>query len=1355
MAEHIGSEYVEVLPDARGFVRRFEEQTRGGMTEAGRRAGNEWQHGFQAGVGRPEVQVRADTSRARAELASLNRDVSGRNGLLGTLLALSPALVPLAGAAAFGGAALGSMGVQGVLAVLGIKKEIEDATAEGLKFSAGVNVIKSDLHDLEATAARGALSPFQQAVARLHADMPALNADLRDSSKVLGDIAGHVLGGLVGGERTFTEPLLTAERSVDKLAARFESWATGPGGERFAEALSSDFEKVEPVIEDVAGAIADVIAASNGPGLAIVDELGLFARTLDAIPVPVLSALTTGLVSLKIASVVTGLMDKLALSVTGVAVAEERAAVASTGLRGRLGGMVGFLGRASAGWLAFSIAADTAQQSTDGWVSSSDNLKRIVGTTFETLSDIGHLDLKGAWSDLFGSGAEQAANEASYVKNLRRALDDMYDTLEDHQKVKFRPGLEAVTGVGSILGTSTAQQGPTGLERIQRAAQKATDELTESLQKQNQTLITLAGHAGASQLATAYGSTASALQKQIDQTEKFLDLGGEEVLNYKGVSIGANTYRAALKATGGDLQKATGYIESHIDNLGRLKGDLADVSKDQQRLITYTSDLSTKYGLSSEQVDLYTKVLGINTTEVARNKGAVGAAEKEFGQLVHVLQNGDTALDGWLAAVDQWSKSADTVGSRAQLIGSALRASNGDTIAFQNTLAQASQVNQQFVTDLADMKRGVLNFKTGSLDYHNAAAGPLLQDLQAIQDANVSGAAAIYQHETALGHDKRAAQEAFNYYQTNTRGALIDEATRILGNADAAQHFIDKYFTIKNAKDLKKQIELIGEDKAQEALGNILADLDILVGRRWQASAGVDVTGSADVAALRGELERLARTNIYIGDSVNANGMIHVSASGHSGGGSYAVGGDVADGYFTVGEEGGPYGWELGHKSGPHVRLWSNRESRQITGWHRVPGYAGGSGGYGGYSGVDYRTSEQQHKDAQNARNNNNNGKQKPPAFDRSALDSFLSQLGITTNAFTQAKNELISALRQSKLSNHELARVTREANQLIRQSRAIARETERINKAEDYLSKQRQQLASDRQAAASERASVRSSILGLFDLGSAGVHPQIYNDVPAAPVTGTSILADLTAAANKGLLTKNELAKLKGKIPDALYRELADNAGQYQDQIAALSTSSRSTLRAISRQYGRLSKAGGAAGSSVAAELFGSKISNDQRQVQVAQALLGGVDPDKNPALARAVRHLSNRLFGAGQDTARGIARGLRSEKHHLVEAMHELAHELERTIRHDLKIKSPSLVMHEIGGHVGQGLVNGIIEQMPAVRAATSRLAGEIPFETSGTRQGRPGDGATFKVYGYGAEEVATALQRRLDHQQRLASV
>jgi hypothetical protein len=1208
------------------------------------------------------------------------------------------------------------MAVNGGLAIKGIQADIKAANADGLKFAAGVNVLKSDLHGLEQTAAHNVLGAFQQATTRLHADLPAVNADLAQSSRVLGDIAGHLLGAAVSGEHTFAPLLLTIEKQVDSVAAKFESWASGPGGAKFAQALADDFQHVAPLVEDVAGAIAHLVAAANGPGIGIIEGLDTLAKVLDSIPVPVLSALTTGIVSLRVASLVSGLMDRLAVSITGVAVAEGRAAAGAAGFRGGLASTVGFLGRAAAGWLAVSVAAGAAAHATEGWQSSSNDLTRFAGTFTATLSDVSHLNFKGAWSDLFGSNADKAAKAAGYVKALHSSLDDMWRSLDQHQDATiFNPKSVVLPGHGSVAGVAGGQQqGLTVQEQIQRSYQRTVDKTTDSLNRQREALSTLAGHTTVSQLQMAFGSTATAIQKNIDATQKFLDLGGEQVNTYKGVSIGANTYQAALKLTGGNLEAATGFIEAQIDSLGTQKTALRTTAAEQQRLGTFVSDLSSKYKLTAGQVDVYSEVLGINNDLVASSAGYMRDAEGQFGAFIGVLQNGNTALNEWLAAVDQWSKSADTAADRATLIGAALKAANGDTLSYANTMVQAAQANQQMVTDFINLKKGVLDLKTGTIDYHNAAAAPLLNDLQNMQTAAMNAAAATYQHEHALGRAS-AADDAFSVYVNDTRGALIKQADQLGITKGQARKLADEYFGIKNSGDLRKQIQLIGQDKVLTALQGILEDLDILAGKH--------VTSYVDIVT----------QNVGKGYRPGTAPI------------AQATGGPIA----------GP-----GSGTSDSIPAWlSNGEyviNAKQTAKHRsllhainsgAQGFASG-GETGGFSGVDYSGSADKNGKSKSSSSSSSAAK-KPPSFDMSAWKSFLQAIGITTNAFTEAKNQLVGALRDAKVSARQTAAVARVADRLIAYSQKVSTETDRITKAQNYLSGLREQ---SRQ----ESSSVRDSVMGLFDLSNAGVQAapqQVYKDVPVGPapgVTAASFLTSLTDSADRAGKTRGELKTLENSAKGnpaltALVKQLAENPASAQAQIDALSGASKGDLQNIGKQFGRLQGSARGAGSDVSSLLFGGKINT-------AEALLNGFDPKKNPALAKAVDSLSTSLFGAGKETARGLAKGLISERKTLVHAMHSVAHDLEETIRHDLHMRSPSRKFHTHGQNVVAGLVNGIIASLPQARSAASQLAASLEMAGAGGR-GHARGGDTWHLHGLqDPAAILMAMSRRQAHRGRV---
>jgi hypothetical protein len=174
-----------------------------------------------------DIKVGADTAKAALELDKLgvksdelgrksptitpkvnSKDAQKQTSLLkDALILLGPAVGPLGGAAtaAFAGVAAGA-GVA-VLAVLGVKKQMQQGTDAGTQFRGGIQLLQKDLGTLEATAAKAVLPGFKQTVTELDTLMPSVNQSVNILGKELGDISAHVVVGLVGGLKTF-EPLL-------------------------------------------------------------------------------------------------------------------------------------------------------------------------------------------------------------------------------------------------------------------------------------------------------------------------------------------------------------------------------------------------------------------------------------------------------------------------------------------------------------------------------------------------------------------------------------------------------------------------------------------------------------------------------------------------------------------------------------------------------------------------------------------------------------------------------------------------------------------------------------------------------------------------------------------------------------------------------------------------------------------------------------------------------------------------------------------------------------------------------------------------------------------------------------------
>jgi hypothetical protein len=107
------------------------------------------------------------------------------------------------------------------------------------------------------------------------------------------------------------------------------------------------------------------------------------------------------------------------------------------------------------------------------------------------------------------------------------------------------------------------------------------------------------------------------------------------------------------------------------------------------------------------------------------------------------------------------------------------------------------------------------------------------------------------------------------------------------------------------------------------------------------------------------------------------------------------------------------------------------------------------------------------------------------------------------------------------------------------------------------------------------------------------------------------------------------------------------------------------------------------------------------------------------------AGKFMADQMDGAGVQAALGLVNGLKSQDRALAAAMKHLADVMVAQIKTDLKIHSPSLVMHELGAFTGQGFGHGIGSQAMFVRSQSMRLAASAVPPIS--RPGATGGGAS----------------------------
>jgi hypothetical protein len=246
---------------------------------------------------------RLDTSDER--LFTTQRKLNNENGTslkrwqaitLG-VFALLPLLGPLAGYSAAVAGGFTAMGFAGIAAIFGIRREMQQGTAAGATYAAGIQLLKGDLNELGHTAAVAMLESYERVIGLVQARMPQLNADTRVFAGVLGATGTAIVSGVLASMQALTPLLVTGAVYVERIAFGFQQWANGGGVEKFANYALNVLPQVASTIGQLAKLILDVVTAAAPWGTVVLGALDVVARFLDAFPLPVLGAIAAGAIA--------------------------------------------------------------------------------------------------------------------------------------------------------------------------------------------------------------------------------------------------------------------------------------------------------------------------------------------------------------------------------------------------------------------------------------------------------------------------------------------------------------------------------------------------------------------------------------------------------------------------------------------------------------------------------------------------------------------------------------------------------------------------------------------------------------------------------------------------------------------------------------------------------------------------------------------------------------------------------------------------------------------------------------------------------------------------------------------------
>lgn len=643
------------------------------------------------------VKATASTGKARSELDSLGRSVDRvdgaqkratassnklgaahqRNGrhmraLVVTALSLGPALGPLAATTIGLAGALTTMGAAGIVAIVGVKREIEEGTTLGAAFVKTIDVLKRDFDGLASTGANSALAPFNDIVREVTERMPFLNRSVSTFTNLLGSGSTNALTGVLDSLATMEPLLVSAGIWVDKLLAKFAATAAGGGLKAFTDYARSTLPLVTDTLENLVVAVVDLIRAFAPMGAGVLQVIHDVSAVISGMPVGVLTALASaaaaGFLGFQawrgITAIVNGVVGALTFMNTKMVVSASLA----RGLSLATAGVGVAIAAATFFYARHAEAARKDQAAVD---SLTDALIRSKG---ELTEDI-RLD---AFKSLQESGAIDAARELGI--NL---------------------GLVTEAAMGSVPASQAVARQMAAIAAAAPGAGKNTAVVTDSLSKLAAGLGNSTGHMveaiqGQKDWAQASRETAPVLDeatRALNRQASVYDVTGAALKTFEG------NQKAAADASDAAREKmilesdAAGMLKDALDKLNGKAQTEAGSENSYQRARQALAEQGKRAAdeVKAAKKDVKSAQDWLAGAKKTGDKSGIASAQDALTdakkRLSEATKNDTRAVEGNSeAAVDNREKllrSVDTIEARAQATADATQSSEKGVAKFK------------------------------------------------------------------------------------------------------------------------------------------------------------------------------------------------------------------------------------------------------------------------------------------------------------------------------------------------------------------------------------------------------------------------------------------------------------------------------------------------------------------------------------------------------------------------------------------------------------------------------------------------------------------------------------------------
>ena len=534
--------------------------------------------------------------------------------IIAAVVGLTAVAAPLTGALVGVAGGLAGLGAVGVLGIIGAVQAIKQGTQAGQEWSAGLKTLKADMSALAGTAASGLLSSFQRAVALINQAMPQLNNEVAGFARVLGTAGVSALQGAITALHVLNPLFMQGAVVVQDMASGFESWASGGGLQKFATYAQSVLPQVIGTVGDLAAAILHIAEATAPIGSAVLGALDGLANAINAIPVPVLTAMAgaaiAGYTAFMAWKGVTGVInsvkaaaDTLGLSMKGMALAGGAAGLALTALILVFAAVAQAQAEANARAQAFTDTLDKTTGATTAasrkmavdalnakqgflmWQTSAYDAAAAIGISAKTMTDA-YMGVPSAVKQV--TAAMQEGYDQGKLTGVQ--LDVLQNTLKQGGDMaaaaadSFRNNAAAMGDVDAAAGATTL------------TAQGAADAFQKEASAADDAMNKLNGLIDATNRLNGIGQSAEETNARWQQS-------------LAGISEEAQRQRDAFEQANGTLDGFTLSLDANTASGSSNRSMLTGAAADAQAATKAQFDLDVQTMSSKDATDKYASTL--------------------------------------------------------------------------------------------------------------------------------------------------------------------------------------------------------------------------------------------------------------------------------------------------------------------------------------------------------------------------------------------------------------------------------------------------------------------------------------------------------------------------------------------------------------------------------------------------------------------------------------------------------------------------------------------------------------------------------------------------------------------------